>query len=333
MDEAIGHTPRVLKSDKQDDAFYSDLWRTIKRGDVWRAQVINRRKDGTFYDAEHIISPIFDADGNITNFVGFQRNMTEEKALRTQMEHTQRLESLGVLAGGIAHDFNNILTAIMGNVALAERRLDSGSPARDFLARVEDSTQAAANLCKQMLAYSGRGKFEVKPVNLSALVEEISKLMEVSIKKNVLLQYNLEPSLFAVEADAAQLQQVILNLITNANEAIEDKNGVITLTTGMLYADSTYLLNTYTNTALPEGEYVYLEVADTGCGMDEKTITKIFDPFYTTKFTGRGLGMSAVAGIINSQSRHRSFAACGSRRKQTPVEQLLEQFLSGSGCR
>ena len=300
LDEALGKTPRILKSDRQSKDFYEELWRTIKSGGIWRAQLVNRRKDGTFYDAEHIISPIYDADGRITHFVGFQRDMTSEKALRTQMEHAQRLESLGVLAGGIAHDFNNILTAIMGNVALAERRVESDSPAMDFLKRVEDSTQGAANLCKQMLAYSGKGKFEIKPINLSALVEEISRLMEVSIKKNVLLRYNLAKNLPAVEADAAQLQQVILNLITNANEAIEDKSGVITINTGVMFADSGYLLNTYTNASLPEGRYVYLEVSDTGCGMDAKTMKRIFDPFFTTKFTGRGLGMSAVVGIINS---------------------------------
>ena len=300
MDEVLGQTPRVLKSGKQAEDFYEELWHTIKEGGVWRAQLVNKRKDGTFYDAEHIISPIYDADGRITHFVGFQRDMTSERALRSQMEHTQRLESLGVLAGGIAHDFNNILTAIMGNVALAERRLEPGSSAIDFLKRVEDSTQGAANLCKQMLAYSGKGKFEIKPINLSELVEEISRLMEVSIKKNVLLRYNLAKNLPAVEADAAQLQQVILNLITNANEAIEDRSGVITLNTGVMYADSAYLLGAYTNTSLPEGRYVYMEVSDTGCGMDAKTMKRIFDPFFTTKFTGRGLGMSAVVGIINS---------------------------------
>jgi PAS domain S-box-containing protein len=300
MDEAIGKTPRVLKSGKEKKELYEDLWQTIKAGGIWQAQLTNKRKDGSYYDAEHIISPIFDASGKITNFVGFQRNLTSEKILQSQMEHAQRLESLGVLAGGIAHDFNNILTAIMGNVALAERRLEPGSPARDFLARVEDSTQSAANLCKQMLAYSGKGKFEIKPVNLSDLVEDISRLMEVSIQKNVLLRYHLAPSLPAVEADESQLQQVILNLITNANEAIEGKSGVISLSTGIMHADSEYLLNAYTNTALPEGQYVYLEVSDTGIGMDEDTVKRIFDPFFTTKFTGRGLGMSAVIGIVNS---------------------------------
>ena len=300
LEEAIGQTPGILKSGKEREGFYADLWTTIKDGGIWRAQLTNKRKDGTYYDAEHEISPVFDVSGKITNYVGFQRNVTAEKVLQSQMEHAQRLESLGVLAGGIAHDFNNILTAIMGNVALAERKLDPTSPAMNFLSRVEDSTQSAANLCKQMLAYSGKGNFEIKPLNLSDLVEDISRLMEVSIKKNVLLRYHIASSLPAIDADESQLQQVILNLITNANEAIEDRSGVISLTTGMMHASSEYLKKAFTKADLPEGRYVYLEVSDTGCGMDRTTLSRIFDPFYTTKFAGRGLGMSAVVGIINS---------------------------------
>ncbi len=299
-DEAIGLSPNILKSGKEREGFYSELWETIRAGKIWRAQLTNKRKDGSFYDAEHVISPIYNDSGEIIHFVGFQRNITAEKVLQNQMEHAQRLESLGVLAGGIAHDFNNILTAIMGNVALAERRLESDSPAMDFLFQIEDSTQSAASLCKQMLAYSGKGKFELKMINLSELVEDISRLMEVSIKKNVLLRYQIEPSLPAIEADESQLQQVILNLLTNANEAIEDKSGIISVNTGIMYADSEYLYSTLTDPTLPEGRYVYLEVSDTGCGMDTATMKKIFDPFFTTKFAGRGLGMSAVVGIVNS---------------------------------
>jgi len=226
------------------------------------------------------------------------RDITGKKLQAQQLEHTQRLESLGILAGGIAHDFNNILTAIMGNAALAGRRLDDASPAMPMLERIEEASSRASELCKQMLAYSGKGKFVVKPLNLSALVEEMTRLMEVSISKNVVIKYQLPELLPLVEADVAQIQQVILNLITNANEAIGEKSGVISFSTGVMYADAAYLDGSATGDLLPEGRYVWLEASDTGSGMDAKTRAKIFDPFFTTKFTGRGLGMSAVLGIV-----------------------------------
>ncbi|PIW47121.1 MAG: hybrid sensor histidine kinase/response regulator [Zetaproteobacteria bacterium CG12_big_fil_rev_8_21_14_0_65_54_13] len=226
------------------------------------------------------------------------RDITAEKLHAEQLEHTQRLESLGILAGGIAHDFNNILTAIMGNAAMAERGLSDASPARVQLSRITESSRRASELCRQMLAYSGKGRFVVKPLNLSLLVAEMTRLMEVSIGKNVQLTYQLDESLPMVEADAAQIQQVVLNLITNANEAIGEQSGVISFSTGVMQADADYLSSSVTRKALPEGRYVWLEVSDTGCGMDAATAEKIFDPFFTTKFTGRGLGMSAVLGIV-----------------------------------
>ena len=246
-----------------------------------------------------------DAEGRPLSSIGTVQEITEQvveeqkKLLQQEkMEHVQRLESLGILAGGIAHDFNNILTAVMGNAALAGRNIDEISPAREFLSRIETSTQRASDLCKQMLAYSGKGKFVVQAVNLSHLVEEMTRLMEVSIEKNVVIKYHLAENLPAVEADAAQLQQIILNLITNANEAIGSKSGVISFATGVMHADRSYLSQTITDQELPEGRYVFIEVSDTGCGMDATVMHKIFDPFFTTKFTGRGLGMSAVLGIV-----------------------------------
>ncbi|NWF39811.1 PAS domain S-box protein [Mariprofundus sp. NF] len=246
-----------------------------------------------------------DAEGRSLTSIGTVQEITEQvlaeqkKLLQQEkMEHVQRLESLGILAGGIAHDFNNILTAVMGNAALAGRNIDEISPAREFLSRIETSTQRASDLCKQMLAYSGKGKFVVQAVNLSHLVEEMTRLMEVSIEKNVVIKYHMAENLPPVEADAAQLQQVILNLITNANEAIGSKSGVISFATGVMHADRNYLSQTITDMELPEGRYAFIEVSDTGCGMSADVMHKMFDPFFTTKFTGRGLGMSAVLGIV-----------------------------------
>ncbi len=255
-------------------------------------------QDGHEVPASAVFTAHKDANGHVTHYSVIARDLTEERKRNQQLEHTQRLESLGILAGGIAHDFNNILTAIMGNAAMAERSLDDASPAKEKLARIEASTQRASDLCRQMLAYSGKGKFVVKAINLSDMVEEMTRLMEVSIRKNVVIKYHLAEHLPAVEADMAQLQQVILNLITNANEAIGDKSGVISFSTGVMHADGSYLQAAISGETLPQGRYVYIEVSDTGCGMDADTMKKIFDPFFTTKFTGRGLGMSAVLGII-----------------------------------
>jgi len=203
------------------------------------------------------------------------------------------------LAGGIAHDFNNILTAIMGNASLAEHKvLSHPEDTQKYMANIVAASERAAELCKQMLAYSGKGKFIVKAINLSSLVEEITRLLEVSIAKNIVLKYHLMENLPAVEADSAQIQQVIMNLVMNASDAIGEKSGVISITTGLMKVDSAYLASSSINDVLPEGSYVYLEISDTGCGMEASVQERIFEPFFTTKFTGHGLGMSAVLGIV-----------------------------------
>ncbi|TLS65985.1 response regulator [Mariprofundus erugo] len=225
----------------------------------------------------------------------------EHADMQTKIEHSQRLESLGVLAGGIAHDFNNILTAILGNAAMAERKvLSQPQEAQKFLGQIVVSSERAADLCRQMLAYSGKGKFVIRAINLSVMLEEVSRLLTVSIAKNVTLKYHLADDLPAVEVDVAQMQQVAMNLVINAADAIGEKNGVISISTGVMHVDRDYLLTTCMDDQLPEGRYVYMEVSDTGCGMDRETQSRVFEPFFTTKFTGHGLGMSAVLGIVRS---------------------------------
>ena len=222
----------------------------------------------------------------------------ERRKLEERVQHVQKLESLGVLAGGIAHDFNNILAVILGNANLALLKLPPASPARDSIRDVEAAALRAAELCKQMLAYSGRGRFVVEPLNLSEAVREMAHLLTVSISKSATLKYNFAAELPLIEADATQVQQVVMNLITNASEALGDKEGVIAVSTGALYCSAEYLRNSYLDEQLPAGHYAFLEVSDTGCGMDRETVGKIFEPFFTTKFTGRGLGLSAVLGIV-----------------------------------
>jgi two-component system cell cycle sensor histidine kinase/response regulator CckA len=222
----------------------------------------------------------------------------EQRRIEAQIRHTQKLESLGVLAGGIAHDFNNILQVIIGNVTLAEDHVSQISPARENLDEIAQAARRASELCHQMLAYSGKGKFVVEAVNLNAIVREMTHMLEISISKKAELKFDLAEALPAVEADPTQLRQVILNLITNASESLEERSGVISVTTGLEDCDRSDLGRTFLAHDLPVGRYVCLEVADTGCGMDEATREKIFEPFFSTKFAGRGLGLAAVLGIV-----------------------------------
>ncbi|HML97196.1 MAG TPA: PAS domain S-box protein [Tepidiformaceae bacterium] len=235
---------------------------------------------------------------SVIDVTGRRAAEDERRRLDHQMQQTQKLESLGILAGGIAHDFNNLLVAILGNAGLALLELPPESPARQTVQAIETAAQRAADLTRQMLAYSGKGKFVIEPLNLSRVVEEMAHLLEVSVSKRAVLKYHFAPNLPFIEADATQVRQVIMNLITNASDAIGDRSGVISISTGMQYADRDYLRESYLDADLPEGDYVYIEVADTGQGMDEATRARIFDPFFTTKFTGRGLGLAAVLGII-----------------------------------
>ncbi len=220
------------------------------------------------------------------------------QVLERQMQHAQKLESLGVLAGGIAHDFNNLLTAMLGHLNVAQMKLAPESPAHPHLESLERVVHRAADLTRQMLAYSGKGRFVVRPYDLNHVVREVTHLLEVSIPKKIALRFDLAPSLPPVEADAAQIQQVIMNLVTNAADAIGDREGTIRLTTGTLQLDRTYLDQVFQGQNLRPGPYVTMEVSDSGCGMPPEVLERIFEPFFTTKVAGRGLGLSATIGIL-----------------------------------
>jgi nitrogen-specific signal transduction histidine kinase/CheY-like chemotaxis protein len=225
-------------------------------------------------------------------------DITERKRHEEQLRQAAKLESLGVLAGGIAHDFNNLLVGIMGNASLA---LDSVGPNHSnhgFLEQVIAASQQAADLTRQLLAYAGRGRFVLQLVNLSDLVRELCPLIEAAIPKHVQLRLDTQPDADAVEADVSQLQQVVMNLVINAAEAMGPAAGVVTVSTRIQDVDKQYLANLSLSHDLPPGRYALLEVHDNGCGMNESTMVKIFDPFFTTKFQGRGLGLAAVQGIV-----------------------------------
>ncbi len=228
-----------------------------------------------------------------------RRNSEEARqVMERQMQHAQKLESLGVLAGGIAHDFNNLLTAMLGHMNVAQAKLAPESPAHPHLESLERIIHRAADLTRQMLAYSGKGRFVVRTHDLNQVVQEVTHLLEVSIPKKVALRFDLAPALPLVEADAAQIQQVIMNLVTNAADAIGDQDGTIRLTTTSLHLDRAYLDQSFHGQDLLPGTYAILEVNDSGCGMTPEVLRRIFDPFFTTKITGRGLGLSATLGIL-----------------------------------
>ncbi|HEV8195050.1 MAG TPA: ATP-binding protein [Gemmatimonadales bacterium] len=235
-----------------------------------------------------------------TDITRIKQGEEERRLFAEQLQHTQKLESLGVLAGGIAHDFNNLLTSILGHANLVLDELPEGSPSGGDVTRIVQAAQRAAEMTNQMLAYAGRGKFVLAQVNLNALVTEMSQLLQISISKKVELSYEMAPGLPGIEGDPSQLQQVVMNLITNAAEAIGDRPGTITLRTESIHVAAGQEPASVGHEPLPEGEYVGLIVADTGSGMDPATVARIFEPFFTTKFTGRGLGLAAVQGIIRS---------------------------------
>jgi signal transduction histidine kinase/CheY-like chemotaxis protein len=263
--------------------------------------------DGRKILLDTVKAPIYGSDGQPIGLVGISRDITERtrgekerRQLEQQFHHAQKLESLGVLAGGIAHDFNNILTIILGHCYLAK---DNLVPAKNYLAsfeKIETAANRATQLCKQMLTYAGKSPLVQTRVNLTQLVDGVIKMLQSAINKNVVIELEHQARIPGMIGDAGQIQQIVMNLIINAAEAIGEVNGTIRVVLShAVVAPDHADTDTFGTVALP-GNYACLEVTDSGCGMDEETKKRIFEPFYTTKFTGRGLGMSAIQGIIKA---------------------------------
>ena len=237
-------------------------------------------------------------EGVISDITDQMEADEKRRRLQEHIEQSQKLESLGKLAGGIAHHFNNLLQGIYGNADMALLELAEDSAARAYVEEIQSTSRKAADLSNQMLAYSGKGKFVVKEVDLDALVEETQNLLVVSAPRNITFRWDSHRALPRVHGDPSQLTQIIMNLVGNAWESMTDQGGVITVSTGTRECDRDFLANTYLGQDAPRGTYVFLAVRDTGCGMGEETLGKIFDPFFSTKGTGRGLGLAAVLGIV-----------------------------------
>jgi PAS domain S-box-containing protein len=327
-DEVLDRHPSELSPELQPDGRRSRdkadeiIARALQEGSQ-RFEWTHRRLDGTLFPVEVMLTAIPWLGKPILHVTW--RDLTEWRAaeerrlsLEAQVQQAQKLESLGVLAGGIAHDFNNLLTAVLGNLNLAQGALGEAGVAGPYLDSAEAAVLKAASLTQQMLAYSGKGRFVVKRHDLNGLIREMTHLLQVSLPKKAVLRLDLAESLAPFEADGAQFQQVIMNLVTNAADALEDQEGSIVITSGAEVLDARSIAAAFPTQNLVPGPFLTLEVADSGCGMPPAVLSRIFDPFYTTKASGRGLGLSAMQGILRGHHaglRIHSSPGAGSRFK------------------
>jgi two-component system, cell cycle sensor histidine kinase and response regulator CckA len=274
--------------------------------EVRREEGFFTHKDGRSVPISCSVAPIR-GDGHIAGAVLVVRDLTEQRRTEAAereneqaLQQSQKLESIGVLAGGIAHDFNNLLTGIMGNAGLARRAILGGrsEQAAALLGDVVAASERAADLTRQLLAYAGKGRFVIQPVDLCRLVTEVSTLIRASISKKITLVMDVPDDCILIDADRAQLQQLVMNLVINGGEAIGDQPGTLTVRIRTEHFTERRESPRTQGFPIATGDYVRIDVTDTGAGMDEETRTRIFEPFFTTKFLGRGLGLSAALGIV-----------------------------------
>ncbi|WP_243302969.1 CHASE domain-containing protein [Geothrix oryzisoli] len=305
MAEMLGYAPEEMLARPLSDFMFEEDSATSDRNLAQRRNGIAaqhdfrfRKKDGSEVWTIVTGNPVLDEERRVVSVLGIITDITERRRTEQAQLQSQKLESLGVLAGGIAHDFNNLLTAILGNINLVQMCTAPLSPAQPYLENLEKSVQRATGLTRQLLAYSGKGRFVVAPLDLNQAVEEMSHLLSVSISKKVALRFHLQPGLPVLMAEASQLQQVVMNLVTNASEAIGDREGIVSIRTGVQVHTEETLSRDFPGQPIQPGTFLFLEVSDTGQGMSPEVQARIFEPFFTTKFTGRGLGLSAMQGIV-----------------------------------
>jgi PAS domain S-box-containing protein len=298
--EAMGQNPRILQSRQHTAAFYSAMWDTLKRGKVWHGHFINKRKDGTLYEEDAIISPIRDTLGAVVSFVAIKRDVTREVQLELEVRQAQKMEAVGRLAGGVAHDFNNILQAILG---FCEITLDDMGPQdmhRQGLIEIEKASRRAADLTRQLLAFSRRQLIVPAMLDLNTLIFNLKKMLCRLIGEDIQLNISLAPNLKFIKADAGQIEQVIMNLVVNARDAMP-QGGQITISTTPV---------TFTTEDLSAasdgrpGEFISIAVTDSGTGMTNEVLAHIFEPFFTTKGPGKGtgLGLAVIHGIVKQHN-------------------------------
>jgi two-component system, cell cycle sensor histidine kinase and response regulator CckA len=294
--EAVGRTPSILAADRQDRTLYTDLWQTILRGEVWRAEITNRHKDGTTFTWEEAITPLRDERGHLTHFIAVGQDVSVQRQLQAQLLQAQKMEAIGRLAGGVAHDFNNLLTVMTGYSEQLLARLEARDPLRRKAEAIRGAAERAAALTQQLLAFSRRQMQKPRVLDLNDAVARMDRLLRRLIGEDVELVSRLEASPARVKADPMHLEQVLMNLAVNARDAMP-RGGTLTLETASVTLDASPAAD---HPQMPAGDYVLLAVSDTGSGMDGETKQRLFEPFFTTKEQGKGtgLGLSTVYGIV-----------------------------------
>ncbi len=288
----------VLRGGGEQDAFWEDMWHVLEAGNVWTGRLINRKKDGTSYEVERTMSPIRDGAGVITNYVAVERDMTEQAGLDAELRQAQKMQAIGTLAGGIAHDFNNILAAMIGFTELALDDLKEDSRAKKHLEYVRSAGYRGRDLVKQILTFSRQGEQERKPVQVVPIVREVLKLMRALLPSTVEIRPKIETEEGVILADPVQMHQLLINLCTNAGQAMKAGKGVLEVRV------SDFILSDPADAPYPDmepGPYLKISVSDTGAGIDDLIKDRIFEPFFTTRESGgTGMGLSVVYGIVKS---------------------------------
>ncbi|HKI60344.1 MAG TPA: PAS domain S-box protein, partial [Mariprofundaceae bacterium] len=299
-DEAIGNSPRILKSGVQDDAFYENLWKTISSGVVWSSPMVERRKDGNIYPAAMSIAPIFNDDGEITHYVGIQQDMTEHHNLEEQLRQSQKMEALGTLVGGIAHDFNNMLLGIAGNVFLAMDEIKDQPKTVEKLKTVEETTFKAAEMIKQLLLFSRKGQLVMQPFGMTSFLNNNLELIQKSIPENIDFHCTICAEELTLTGDATQLEQVVMNLLNNARDAVAGvPDPAIQLTLDEYKVDREFRND---HPKVKGDALAHIMVADNGSGITDENMKHIFEPFYTTKDVGEGTGLGLAMCYCSVQS-------------------------------
>ncbi|RKX22879.1 MAG: hypothetical protein DRP35_00845 [Candidatus Zixiibacteriota bacterium] len=298
--EAIGQNPRLLKSGKHNDAFYKKMWETLTSGKEWRGELINKKKDGSLYIENAIISPVFDSQGKIINYVAAKNDITETKRLQELESRAQRLETAGTIAGQVAHDFNNLLAPLMAYPEIIRDELPKNHSTLKYLDQIEQASHKIAEINQDLLTMGRRGHYNQNVLNLNTIIQNsLEELKPYS--KTLAFEINLSDDLMDILGGGAQLHRMISNLLHNAIDAMQDI-GQITIKTENYYVDDVSIVYGL----VPKGEYVKLTISDTGCGISDDIVQKIFDPFFTSKTTdkkrGSGLGMSVVDAVIKDHN-------------------------------